>query len=137
MGTSYFLVKDEPSTRMGTAQDGSRELGVREEAGWYCTKDRVTLCKQGADGVHKPKATWHDACPVCGAKPEPKASEQGVIAWVHSFTWGPKANELLKEIGNNPKRQIMDDAEHFLTPAEFSAIVELCPLRYNEPNVTL
>lgn len=137
MGTTYYLLKPGAKDRHSSSSEGSRELGVRAEAGFYCTKDRVTLCKGGPTAVHKPRAEWLDACPVCGTKPETKNSEHGQIAWVHSFTWGPNAGELLKELGENPKLQVMDDSNHFLTDTEFSAIVELCPLRFNEPNVTL
>lgn len=142
MGTSYFLLKDPtakatPRQQSAMIADASRELGVRGEAGWYCTRDRVTLCKQGAEGVHKPKATWFDACPICGAKPESKTADIGVVAWVNSFTWSPKAAELLKEMAENPSLRVVDDLNRFFTSEEFNAIVELCPLRYNEPNVTL
>lgn len=123
------------------------KLGAREEAGWYCVRDALTLCQAGPDNVHQPGAAWFDACPKCEAEAGDKT---GPIRWAHSFTWdlppgahvdlhthGP-IGKLAKAIHDAETRgpgwqPIIDDTGNLYSIDEFFALVGSCEFQFNKP----
>ncbi len=113
-----------------------RMLGILDEAGWYCLKDNVTLCKQGPAGIHQPGATWFETCPICHEKPEAPNSP---VQWVESFTWTTNAAELLKDAllqkADAPiiPKPVADEHGHQYTIQEFQDLVAERPLKFHGP----
>lgn len=145
----YLLENDEPALEVSGRPHipYANKLGDRSEAGWYCTRDRLTLCKEGPDGVHAPGATWFDTCPVCEAEPPDEP-----LRWAHSFTWAlppgtvlnggshePLVGKLVAAIHRSEAvpevKPIIDDSGKLFTIEEFFAVVGSCELRFNEPTL--
>lgn len=151
MGLSFYLLETEKPVYDSLGRPKipfENELGTREEAGWFCDRDKITLCKEGSQGIHHPGANWYPACPDCGAQPDLPGSH---IRWAHSFTWDLPAGTVLdgktvdglvgkfakavalaqnKGPGHQP---IIDDEGSLYSVDEFFSTLGACQFRFNEP----
>lgn len=128
MGTNFF-------TMNGT------HIGKRSAAGYFCFDCKITLCKEGNEGVHHDKSEWHDSCPKCGKKPEEEkgwsnsaglelgfnknASEiKTGVKSCSSFTWAIQEGDLAK------KRKVINEYGDVYSLKEFMRMVKSYPIHY-------
>ena len=141
----YLLENDEPAfdTAGRALIPRDNKLGHLEEAGWFCQRDNLTLCREGPEFVHAAEATWFDECPACNAEPPN-------LTWAHSFTWAlptgtvldghqsdglaAKVVQAIHRAEQAPEiRPIVDDNGHLFTVAQFFEIANGAPIRFNSP----
>lgn len=115
--------------------DPNYHLGKRSGAGFYCWDCRITLCKEGPEGIHKgsikddPRLRWFDACPKCGKTKQDNypsrydrvVDEEGArpeeddyrvptgVAYACSFSWAQDADMALNIMMERPEEVLVED----------------------------
>lgn len=125
-------------------------IGKRSVAGPYCWDCDVTLCKSGAMGVHRHANEWHDACPRCRKKYEPKntikegagAVELGFakpetrrptgVQSCASFSWAqPPDSFRVFADEHADERVVVNEYGDVMTAREFTAMLHYnCPISF-------
>lgn len=118
-------------------------IGLRSAAGRYCWDCRVTLCKNGEEGVHRhtTEFDWYDRCPRCKQAPAreegfpgPAAIELGFaesgsprptgVRGTCSFSWAQDPGGVLRTCEARMDDEIVvDEYGHRLTGGAFLAML--------------
>ena len=136
MGTNFYLNRIK-----------HQHIGKRSAAGLYCWDCGLTLCVQGAKGVHTGRSSWHSCCPKCGKTQEDEGWEGAAgrelgfaeakpraktgVKTCCSFTWAidPKLIEGKTSTLANYK-PVVDEYGDEYSWEEFSQVLAECPIRY-------
>lgn len=154
MGTNFFVRDKKRVTQrlLRKLYEEGPHIGKRSAAGWYCWDCKLTLCKNGNEGVHFGASKWLDNCPKC-KQPRPEIASlltgavsrelgfdksdfsfKNGVAECSSFRWNldPNGEEWFKvlEKGGKP---IVDEYGTLYSTEEFLEMLTECPIQYCDP----
>lgn len=148
-----FIAKDYDAAAVDR-NEPEYHIGKRSAAGHYCWDCRLTLCKDGEDGLHQScrheigcRCRWFNACPQCGGKVQkngfnPVDVELGFAASLtvkptgvtgaSSFSYAQKP-KLVEQICQefSGEKVVENEYGKRFTGAEFLQMLDTnCPIRF-------
>lgn len=149
MGTNFFWLKlmDKAYGKdRGPTDNPEIHIGKRSAAGWYCWDCGLTLCKDGAAGLHGGKSGWYDTCPECGKAPQKEGMDESTgglelgfaragfqehegVRSVSSFTYAQDPEAVQERL--LLRWRVVDEYEREYTADEFQKLVlDHCPFTF-------
>ena len=138
MGTNFYTNK-----KYIDSDNPKYHIGKRSAAGLYCWDCKITLCKQGIDGIHKSYSIFYSFCPKCeknytsekleyssvgrelGLNKSKPDSKIGVNS-CSSFSWAMPKDKALKY------KAIYDEYGRKYTREEFLDVLKECPIEFDD-----